>query len=56
MTMIALELIMVDSIKEKNGTTDWKYTVNKETLITINLTLKQPLVLQDVSEEITPEK
>lgn len=56
MTLIALELIMVDSVKEKNVTTDWKYTVNKETLITINLTLKQPPVLQDVSEEITPEK
>lgn len=55
MTVIALELIMVDSIKEKNVTTDWKY-INKETLITINLTLKQPPGLQDVSEAITPEK
>lgn len=54
-TVIALELIMVDSIKEKNVTTDGKY-INKETLITTNLTLKQPPVLQDVSEAITPEK
>lgn len=54
MIVIALELIMKK--KKKNVTTDWKYTFNKETLITINLTIKQPPVLQDVSEAITSEK
>lgn len=53
MIVIALELIMK---KKKNVTTDWKYTFNKETLITINLTIKQSPVLQDVSEAITSEK
>lgn len=46
MIVITLELIMEDSIKEKNVTTEWKYTFNKGTLITINLTTKQPPVLK----------